>query len=47
MKKTAYPKAVSFSKSQINKYGDVLRYAVDDAEAYEEAFDGVSAWRAN
>ena len=56
MKKSNYPKAVSFSKSQINRYGDILRYPVyvgrvgdnDSAfvDAYDEAFNGVSAWRA-
>ncbi len=46
MKKSRYPKAVSFSKSQINKYGDVLRYSNGDIDTFEEAFDGVSAWRA-
>jgi len=46
MKKSAYPKAVGFSKSQINRYGDILRIASGDVDVYEEAFDGVSAWRA-
>lgn len=46
MKKTTYPKAVNFSKSQINRCGDILRYASGDVDAYEEAFDCVSAWRA-
>lgn len=46
MKKTGFPRATAFSKSQINRYGDVLRLGKTKSEAYEEAFSGVSAWRA-
>ncbi len=46
MKKSAYPKAVNLSKARINKYGDILRYSDENRGVFEEAFDGVSAWRA-
>lgn len=46
MRKTEYPAATTYSKSEINRCGKILRDARNFDE-YLEAFDVVSAWRAS